>query len=444
MFVSMSLFVPTKVANAATSADRIAELQATIASLLEQVAKVQAELKRIREEKPTDCSYTWNRNLRIGDEGEDVRQLQQYLNGQGLSIAESGPGSPGLESDFFGKKTAMAMASFQERYRSEILTPNGLTQGSWFFGPSTRAKIHSLCTDTPDPDDEEEVKISITKDGLTVKAKIRVTGSSCESGASSATFGSIDWDDGDDYRVSGKCSNGSYSETLSHDYEEEDRYKIEFVTDGGASDSERVTVEEESAGLTCSDGRADYKEGEKTDTIYNDDGTVTGLYDAYYVCRSGEWKTEGMMDPTAGECPQIYAPVCGVFSPTSISSDGVGSAALCADGIDADGNGFGYCSNDEKTFGSMCELNNAISGFQLLHSGECKVEETTQCSVDLAKAGEYVEGLICGQGGSQLTCPHDSSVKIWASNTCSEGYLVNERGWESIPEIIDYEPEDWE
>jgi peptidoglycan hydrolase-like protein with peptidoglycan-binding domain len=90
-------------------------------------------------------AYFFSRDLKLGDSGEDVRELQRVLNGNvGTSVASDGPGSRGNETEYFGTLTKWAVVSFQEEYRSEILTPNGLSAGTGFVGPATRAKLNSL------------------------------------------------------------------------------------------------------------------------------------------------------------------------------------------------------------------------------------------------------------------------------------------------------------
>jgi hypothetical protein len=91
-----------------------------------------------------EVSYTFARSLTIGGTGEDVRQLQKFLNAQGFTLASFGPGSPGSETDYFGPITRAAVIKFQEAYTAEVLAPVGLTRGTGYFGPSTRAKAHAL------------------------------------------------------------------------------------------------------------------------------------------------------------------------------------------------------------------------------------------------------------------------------------------------------------
>lgn len=87
----------------------------------------------------------FTRALKIGMRGEDVRALQAVLNSDPETrIAESGAGSSGNETDYFGPATKRALIKFQEKYRAEVLVPAGLTAGTGFFGEKTRGKALSL------------------------------------------------------------------------------------------------------------------------------------------------------------------------------------------------------------------------------------------------------------------------------------------------------------
>lgn len=92
----------------------------------------------------TPGGYTFTRTLRIGTRGEDVRQLQIFLNTNGFTVSATGAGSRGLETTYYGAKTAQAVTRFQEAYRAEILTPSRLTRGTGTFGPSTMRKVNSM------------------------------------------------------------------------------------------------------------------------------------------------------------------------------------------------------------------------------------------------------------------------------------------------------------
>lgn len=87
-------------------------------------------------------SSSFERSLRLGDTGADVRQLQRFLNAQGFMVTTFGPGSVGQETAYFGPATQAALIRFQNAYASQVLTPVGLSQGTGFFGASTRAFVN--------------------------------------------------------------------------------------------------------------------------------------------------------------------------------------------------------------------------------------------------------------------------------------------------------------
>ena len=72
----------------------------------------------------------------------DVFELQKYLNANDFVIAQSGAGSIGKETNYFGLLTYKALIKFQEAHAVDILTPGGLTKGTGYFGPSTRAFVN--------------------------------------------------------------------------------------------------------------------------------------------------------------------------------------------------------------------------------------------------------------------------------------------------------------
>lgn len=88
---------------------------------------------------------SFERNLSLGSRGQDVLALQKILNTDpDTRIADSGPGSPGEETSYFGNLTRQAVVKLQDKYSEEILKPVGLSNGTGFVGPSTRAKINTL------------------------------------------------------------------------------------------------------------------------------------------------------------------------------------------------------------------------------------------------------------------------------------------------------------
>lgn len=83
---------------------------------------------------PTSTSsVSFSRDMELGSVGEDVKQLQIYLNIHGFIVAISGPGSPGNETTIFGSLTKAALIKFQ--------VASDITPAIGYFGPKTRAYI---------------------------------------------------------------------------------------------------------------------------------------------------------------------------------------------------------------------------------------------------------------------------------------------------------------
>lgn len=83
-----------------------------------------------------------SRNLKLGDRGEDVRELQQLLNRDGETlVANIGPGSRGHETAYFGKFTEEAVRKFQKKHATDVLYPLGLSSPTGFVGFQTRLNL---------------------------------------------------------------------------------------------------------------------------------------------------------------------------------------------------------------------------------------------------------------------------------------------------------------
>ena len=73
-----------------------------------------------------------HRTLKQGMQGDDVKQLQIYLNTHNYPLATTGTGSLNHETTYFGNLTKQAVIKFQ---LANNLTPDGIV------GPFTRGKM---------------------------------------------------------------------------------------------------------------------------------------------------------------------------------------------------------------------------------------------------------------------------------------------------------------
>jgi hypothetical protein len=117
----------------------IRQLQAKIKTLKAEIIRVQAQIDAKLGKNTFLCSKLEN-NLYYGlRNNQDVRCLQEFLKNQGAGIYPEG-----LITGNFLTLTKKAIIRFQEKYTIEILNSLGLSVGTGFVGPSTRAKINQL------------------------------------------------------------------------------------------------------------------------------------------------------------------------------------------------------------------------------------------------------------------------------------------------------------
>jgi len=85
------------------------------------------------------------RDLSVGATGQDVKELQILLNNDPETlVSESGAGSLGNETEYFGSKTKDAVIRFQDKYYEEVLKTVNLSHGTGYVGASTRRKLNNL------------------------------------------------------------------------------------------------------------------------------------------------------------------------------------------------------------------------------------------------------------------------------------------------------------
>jgi lysophospholipase L1-like esterase len=75
-------------------------------------------------------TWTFDANLQLKVMSVEVKLLQEYLNSHGYTVAVTGAGSSGNETDYFGALTKAALIKFQKA--------NGITPAVGYFGPITR------------------------------------------------------------------------------------------------------------------------------------------------------------------------------------------------------------------------------------------------------------------------------------------------------------------
>ena len=84
----------------------------------------------------SNTASKFTRPLYLGITGDDVKQLQIFLNSKGYIVSTEGPGSVGNETNMFGTKTKQALIKFQRA--------NNITPAVGYFGPITRSVVSNM------------------------------------------------------------------------------------------------------------------------------------------------------------------------------------------------------------------------------------------------------------------------------------------------------------
>jgi peptidoglycan hydrolase-like protein with peptidoglycan-binding domain len=100
----------------------------------------------------SENSVKITKNLSLGMTDSQVVVLQQLLNhNPATKIAESGLGSPGNETNYFGIKTQAAVIAFQNLNAGDILVPAEISSGNGYVGPLTIKKLNELSGSAVNP-----------------------------------------------------------------------------------------------------------------------------------------------------------------------------------------------------------------------------------------------------------------------------------------------------
>ncbi|MEN9852451.1 MAG: hypothetical protein RI996_394, partial [Candidatus Parcubacteria bacterium] len=93
---------------------------------------------------PFTTAFLFTKNLKLGSTHPEVQKLQQFLNVNKYTVATTGAGSIGKETNYFGPATVKALNRFQLAYTDTILTPLQLTKPTGNFFSYTRSKVNEM------------------------------------------------------------------------------------------------------------------------------------------------------------------------------------------------------------------------------------------------------------------------------------------------------------
>ncbi|MCX6013575.1 MAG: DUF2341 domain-containing protein [Chloroflexi bacterium] len=119
------------------------EIIAKITKITQMIAQLQLLIANSISTIPN--TFSFKDTLKQGMTNIAIKYLQIILNQDpDTQVAQTGVGSPGKETNYFGQKTKQAVIKFQEKYKDTILKPWGLTKSTGIIGKTTRDKLNSL------------------------------------------------------------------------------------------------------------------------------------------------------------------------------------------------------------------------------------------------------------------------------------------------------------
>jgi len=130
--------------------------QMTREEILAKIAEIAQAINQIKSLMPNNQSsvnlfssipttFIFENSLKKGITDIAVKYLQIILNkDKDTRLADTGVGSPGNETTYFGSLTKKAVIKFQEKYKDSVLSPWNLTNGTGFVGQTTRDKLNEL------------------------------------------------------------------------------------------------------------------------------------------------------------------------------------------------------------------------------------------------------------------------------------------------------------
>jgi len=118
---------------------QIAELTKIVQSLQEQLLALS-----VTESIPDLEGYVFSKDLEFGDSDTEVILLQKALNKAGFTVAVSGVGSAGEETNYYGELTRAAVKKLQTVYATETLHRAGFYLPTGIVDVYTRAIFNRI------------------------------------------------------------------------------------------------------------------------------------------------------------------------------------------------------------------------------------------------------------------------------------------------------------